>query len=357
MQDIGVYGHIEVKPSHNSFTKIDKVKGIKFHKGFYAPHFLSDTQKMIWKAQGVYIVLYDGVVRSMNDLNEFFKEINRESNNPILFVVQSIEPQVLQSLINTKLVNPQAFNVMFTEFDGFGDRKTEIANDIAALTGAAVFGEGKQGIVGYAKEVIVDEDSTSILDGAADKAVVDELVAITESILEDKELAESERVYYKRRLATLAGGVAVIHVGAPTEVEMKEKKDRIDDAVEAVRASIDRGISIGGCYTLANCVKHLVELKDSKGNYLHVRPGYKLVLSALLEPLRQLLFNSDVYEEFKEVFDKLINKQGYNVISNSFYDLEDYTIYDPTGVLIDSLTNAISVSKSILSIERAVHNK
>ena len=357
MKDIGIYGHIEVKTSHNSFTKIDKVKGIKYHKGFYAPHFLSDTTKMVWKKQGVFIVQYDGIIHSMADINPFFKEINKEGNHPILFIVQSVDPIVLQSLINSKLANPVGFDIMITEFDGFGDRKTEIANDIAAMTGAAVFAKDQPGIVGFAQEVVVDEDTTSILGGAADPQIVDELVTITEEILKDKELPDSERVYYKRRLATLAGGVAVIHVGAPTEVEMKEKKDRIDDAVEAVRASIDRGISIGGCYTLVNCVKHMLELKDHKGKLLAERPGYNLVLNALLEPLRQLLVNSHVDDQFKEIYEELKSGKGYNVISNSFYDLDDYTIYDPTGVLIDSLTNAISVSKSILSIERAVYNK
>jgi chaperonin GroEL len=354
IQDIGIYGHIEVKSSGNTKDRIDKVKGIKYHKGFYAPQFLSDLNKMQWKASKVYIVLFDDTVRTMGDLDPYIKSINGDDqghlvkNNPILFVVNDVEPVVLQTLINNKLMYPANFNIMITEHDGFGDRKTEIMNDIAALTSASRGTAEEFGQIGFAEEVIVDEDTTSILGGLSESGIVDELIHITKTRLEDEDISESDKVYYKRRLATLAGGVAVIHVGAPTEVEMKEKKDRIDDAAEAVKAAIDRGISIGGGYTFVQCA---LELMNNGIN----KPGYGLLLDSLLAPLRQLCKNSDL--EYKEIFTGLQKgDKGYNVVSNRFYPIEDYNVFDPTGVLIDSITNATSVAKSILSIEKAIHN-
>jgi len=353
IQDIGVYGHIEVKSSHKTKNRIDKVKGIKYNKGFYAPQFLSDHVRMEWKASKVYIVLFDDTIRSISDLQPYISIVNGDEhgrlvkNNPILFIVNDIEPVVLQTLINNKIMHPEQFNIMITEHDGFGDRKTEIMNDIAALTSASRSTAEEPGQIGFAEEVIVDEDYTSILGGFAETPIVDQLIEITKTRLAEEDISENDKVYYKRRLATLAGGVAVIYVGAPTEVEMNEKKDRIDDAAEAVKAAIDRGISIGGGYTF---IKTAEELRKS-----HLGEGYSILVNSLLEPFEQLCKNSDINME--EIYPKIRdNELGYNVITNEFYGLDDYTIYDPTGVLIDSLVNAVSVAKSILSIEKAIHN-
>lgn len=353
IQEIGVYGHIEVKSSFNTKDRIDKVKGVKYSKGFYAPQFLSDINKMVWKATKVYIVLFDDTVRTIGDLEPYIKIINGDShgnlvkNNPILFIVNDVEPIVLQTLINNKLMYPEQFNIMITEHDGFGDRKVEIMNDIAALTSASRSTAEEPGQVGFAEEVIVDEDTTSILGGLSEKAIVDELIEITKSRLDESGISDNDKIYYKRRLATLAGGVAVIHVGAPTEVEMREKKDRIDDAAEAVKAAIDRGISIGGGHAFINCVEQLVSNSNKE--------GYTLLLDSLLEPFKQLCKNSDI--EYKNIINTIKKKnKGYNVVTNKFYNLKEYTVYDPTGVLIDSLTNAVSVAKSILSIEKAIYN-
>ena len=308
---------------------------------------------MEWKASKVYIVLFDDTIRSISDLQPYISIVNGDEhgrlvkNNPILFIVNDIEPVVLQTLINNKIMDPEQFNIMITEHDGFGDRKTEIMNDIAALTSASRSTAEEPGQIGFAEEVIVDEDYTSILGGFAETPIVDQLIEITKTRLAEEDISENDKVYYKRRLATLAGGVAVIYVGAPTEVEMNEKKDRIDDAAEAVKAAIDRGISIGGGYTF---IKTAEELRKS-----HLGEGYSILVDSLLEPIEQLCKNSDI--NMKEIYPKIRdNELGYNVITNEFYGLDDYTIYDPTGVLIDSLVNAVSVAKSILSIEKALHN-
>jgi chaperonin GroEL len=348
MKDIGIHGAIEVKESGKTTDKIEKVMGIKVNKGFYAPHFVNDHKKMKWSVPNGYIVLFDDVVRTWNDIAPY---VQRAQGSPVLFMVNEVEPTILQTLINNKMQNPN-FNIMITEHDGFGDRKIEIMNDIAALTGATVASAEQEGDMGFAAEIVVTEDSTSILDGSANEEIVKNLIEDTKYKLSDDceiELDDNEIKYYKRRMATLAGGVAIIHVGGATQVEMKERKDRIDDAVEAVKAAIDRGISIGGGYTLINCSKKYLGAPQ-----LNTAEGKRLVYNSIREPFNQLCVNAGFSSENR--IQGVIDGKGYNVITDTFEDIINYEIYDPTGVLIDSLTNAIAVAKSILSIECSIYN-
>ncbi len=283
MEEIGIYGSIEVKSSNNTKDVIDKVKGIKTSKGFYAPHFVTDRLKMEYRMNDVHIVLIDDTVRSFQ--NDILPYIEEAPGRPILFFVNDIEPTTLQTIINNKVANPQMFNIMFVEHDGFGDRRIEIMNDIAAMTGASVGNAEDFGEMGFAKEVIVDENSTSILGGSIDEDIVNRLVEETQYKLTNDELDEDQKKYYRRRLATLKGGVAVIHVGGITEVEMKEKKDRIDDAVEAVKSAIDRGISVGGGYTFINICNDL----NNENN----KEGEQVIINSLIQPFIQLCNNAD----------------------------------------------------------------
>jgi len=286
----------------------------------------------------------------MKDIMPYIEEANGE---PLLIMVNDVEPTILQTLINSKLSNPSMFNIMIVEHDGFGDRKTEIMNDISAMTGATVCNVDSLGRIGYAEEIIVNDESTSILGGAADDELVQILVQETMYRLNDDELDENDRKYYRRRLATLKGGVAVIHVGGVTEVEMKERKDRIDDAVEAVMSSIDRGISIGGGYTFIQASKHLSK------DVINFDSVTEMLADSLVCPFIQLCVNAELSKKtIQGVYDDIYNDttHGFDVISESMSKLDKYNVYDPTGVLIDSLTNAVAVAKSILSIERIVYN-
>lgn len=357
IKEIGVYGSIEVKSSNAVKDRIDTVKGIKFNKGFYAGQFVNDVHKMQWRhSSGVYIVLFDGTLRTFGDMKPYLSAVNGaehdpnifDKNNPILFVCDAVEPTLLQTLVNTKIMNPSDFNIMIVEHDGFGDRKTEIMTDIAAMTSASIGTVDNLGDIGFATEVIVDEDTTSILGGNHNENIVKALIELTKSKLEDEDADDDDIKYYKRRLATLAGGVSIINVGAATEVEMKEKKDRIDDAVEAVKAAIDRGISIGGGYTFI----HIGSSLDKK----FTDPISQILINALLEPFVQLCKNADVNPEEKITNMVDNDKVGYDVINDEFLPLDEYKVYDPTGVLIDALMNSVAVAKSILSIERAIYN-
>jgi chaperonin GroEL len=346
MQDIGIYGSIEVKSSNNTKDIIDKVKGIKTSKGFYAPHFVTDRLKMEYRMNDVHIVLIDDTVRSFQ--NDILPYIEEAPGKPILFFVNDIEPTTLQTIINNKVANPQMFNIMFVEHDGFGDRRIEIMNDIAAMTGASVGTAEDFGDMGFAKEVIVNEDSTSILGGTIEESIVNRLVEETQYKLTNDDLDEDQRKYYRRRLATLKGGVAVIHVGGITEVEMKEKKDRIDDAVEAVKSAIDRGISVGGGHTFISICNSLNNMENKEGE--------QIIINSLIQPFIQLCNNAD--SNSNELLTKLIlnSDMGYNVINNELIPLDEYNVYDPTGVLIDALSNAVAVAKSILSVECSLYN-
>ena len=351
MKDIGVYGAIEVKKSNNSKDRIDKVKGIKFNKGFYAPQFVNDLVKMQWRARGVHVVLYDDTIRTMSDIKPYIEEVG---NDPILFIVNDVEPTVLQTIINNRLMNPTAFNIMIVEHDGFGDRKTEIMNDIAAMTSADICTSDYTGIIGYVDEVVVDADSCSMLGGHMNTDVVNELIDITKGLLANEDLDDSERLYYKRRLATLAGGVAVIHVGGTTEVEMSEKKDRIDDAVEAVKAAINRGVVIGGGYQMLKMQNWLRYVE-----FEHVmREGYNIVVESLSTPFEQLCVNAgrNPAEISKQLImdERAMNNVGYDAITDTIVPLDEYKVYDPASVLIDAISNAVAVAKSILSIERVI---
>jgi chaperonin GroEL len=274
--------------------------------------------------------------------------INELNGEPILFLVNDIEPTTLQTIINNKIANPSLFNIMFVEHDGFGDRRIEIMNDIAAMTGATVGDCKNLGDIGYAEEVIVDEESTSILGGNIEEDIVNRLVEETQYKLSNDELDQDERRYYRRRLATLKGGVAIIHVGGMTEVEMKEKKDRIDDAVEAVKSAIDRGISIGGGHTFIYIANKLSNDDNNEGE--------NILFGSLIQPFIQLCKNGDVDYDLR--LKQLISNPslGYDVINDELTPLNEYKVYDSTGVLIDSLSNAVAVAKSILSVECSLYN-
>jgi chaperonin GroEL len=293
-----------------------------------------------------HIVFIDDTVRIFQiDILPYIVEA---PGKPILFFVNDIEPTTLQTIINNKVANPQMFNIMFVEHDGFGDRRIEIMNDIAAMTGASVGTAEDFGDMGFAKEVIVNEDSTSILGGTIEESIVNRLVEETQYKLTNDDLDEDQRKYYRRRLATLKGGVAVIHVGGITEVEMKEKKDRIDDAVEAVKSAIDRGISVGGGHTFISICNSLNNMENKEGE--------QIIINSLIQPFIQLCNNAD--SNSNELLTKLIlnSDMGYNVINNELIPLDEYNVYDPTGVLIDALSNAVAVAKSILSVECSLYN-
>ena len=351
IESISLHGAIEVKKSQSPKTRTEQVMGVKLAKGFYAPQFCTDQTKMTYHGEsGVGILIFDERINSINDILPFINVVKQE---PLLILANDIDDQALNNLIRIQVASD--LKIMLVENDGFGDRRVEIINDIAALTGAAVIDRDNRDTLladpdetlGLAREVFVNINSCSIIDGNADKELVAELVKDTKYQLTKEDNDPNSIKYYRRRLATLTGGVAVIHVGGTTEVEMKELKDRIDDAVEATRAAIQKGVSVGGGYTLRRCWETIQLTNPEKPE--------AVASDALMAIVAQLAENSD--EDINNMVAMIQKDTPIDLKLDKPIDISNYRVYDPTSVLIDAITNAVAVSKSILSVKNVVFNE
>ena len=261
-----------------------------------------------------------------------------------------------------KWLDVSAYPICFVENDGFGDRKQILMNDLAALTSSMIVEpttEFNSKNLGFAKEIKIDQYHTRVTpdEETIDRELVD---AIVEEILyildqddnnDELELSNRERRFHQKRLANLTGGVAVIHAGGRTELEMKELKDRLDDAVLAVSSAIKLGVNIGGGYTFINCQNKLSKNNNKK--------GYNLILNSLEVPFKQLLINADLMNEYDKFKDALLKNKAIDLRDGKIYSLtgDSYTVYDPTSVLIDSVSNAVAVSKSLLSVKNLIYEE
>lgn len=352
VQDIGLYGNIEVKESQYSETRVDKTQGMKLHKGWIENFMVNDTREMTFKADNCHILIIDDVIQSMSDIDKYIQVC---AGRPLLVFCNDITDMTLKQV--EKMIQAVGPKVCFVPNDGHGDRKILLMNDLAALTSAYVIGAKdpfKPDNLGFAGQVKVDELYTSILEGKSDTDLIEQLIEEIKEILADDENSDEtlitnvDRKFHKKRLANLTGGVAVIHVGGKTHMEMKELKDRFDDAVLAVESAIKQGINIGGGSTYIACQKALNgSFKPELGR------GYKLVLDALDSPFKQLLINADLFNQFEFYKTQLTKNYALDLRDNKLYKIKDakYTVYDPSSVLIDALTNASTVSKSLLSIK------
>lgn len=357
VEDIGLYGNIEVKESQYSETRVDKTQGMKLHKGWIENFMVNDTREMSFKADNCHILIIDDVIQSMTDIDKYIQAV---AGKPLVVFCNEISDMTLKQIEKmNQAIGPKT---CFVTNDGHGDRKMLLMNDLAALTSAYVIGAKdpfKLDNLGFASQVKVDELYTSILGGKADNEMVQQLIEEIIEILSDDENADEtiitpvDRKFHKKRLANLTGGVAVIHVGGKTQMEMKELKDRFDDAVLAVESAIKQGINIGGGSTYICCQKDLNRsFKPELGR------GYKLVLDALDSPFKQLLINADLFNQFEFYKNQLTKNYALDLRDNKLYKIKDakYTVYDPSSVLIDALVNASTVSKSLLSIKDILYD-
>lgn len=358
VEDLGFYGDIQVKESIFTQTHVDKTQGMKLHKGWYEAFMCNDTAQMKFVAKEVHILIFDEVIRSLNDFLPYLEYLK---GKPLLVFCESISDVTLRQL--KTFIETSGVPLCFVEHDGFKDRKELIMNDLAIVTGGFIV-DNKDGFdpgcLGFAEEVIVEELYTSILGGRAAKNELNNLVKDIDDRLkldEDKNytvMSNRERKFQLRRRANLAGGIAVIHVGGATEMEMKELKDRYEDAVLAVTSAIKQGASIGGGYTYLNCQRALRNKNKHK--------AYQLVLDALEAPFKQLLINSDLINQYDEYKGNILKGKAFDLRTGNFYNvkksskLDSYKVYDASSVLIDSISNAIAVSKSLLSVKEIIYN-
>src|SRR5919202_1189696 len=331
MQKVGKDGVITVEESKTMVTELQTVDGMQFDRGYLSPYFISDPDRMEAVLEDPYILIHEKKISNMKDLLPVLEQIAR-SGKPLVVIAEEVEGEALATLVVNKLRG--TLNACAVKAPGFGDRRKAMLEDIATLTGGSMIAEDlgikleKLGLedLGRAKRVTVDKDNTTIVDGNGKKSDIEARVKQIRAQIEET-TSDYDREKLQERLAKLVGGVAVIHVGAATETEMKEKKARVEDALHATRAAVEEGIVPGGGVGLVRCVNALAGLKLDGDEAV----GATIVRRALEEPIRQLAYNagaegSIVVQKVKEG----AGAYGYNVATDTYEDLMSAGVVDPT---------------------------
>ena len=357
MEKVGNDGVITVEESRTTDTYLDVVEGMQFDKGYLSPYMATDNEKMVAEFDDPYILLTDKKISNIQDLLPLLEQIVQESR-PLLIIADDVDGEALTTLILNKLRG--TFNVVAVKAPGYGDRRKAMLEDIAILTGSTVISEDLNmdlketeiSMLGSAKKVKVDKDNTTIVEGKGDKNALEERVSLIRQQIEAEESTyETEKL--QERVAKLAGGVAVINVGAATETEMQEKKYRIEDALSATRAAVEEGIVAGGGVVLIGAIEKVASLKESlEGDE---KTGAAIIEKALEAPLRQIVENagmdgSVIVQTVKESE----KDQGYDAYNDKYVNMFEAGIVEPTKVTRSALQNAVSVSGMILTTEAAV---
>ncbi|CDZ75447.1 60 kDa chaperonin [Peptoniphilus sp. ING2-D1G] len=359
MEKVGKDGVITVEESKSMGTSLDVVEGMQFDRGYLSPYMVTDSEKMLADLENPYILLTDKKITNIQDLLPLLEQVLKESR-PLLIVAEDIEGEALATLVLNKLRG--TINVVAVKAPGYGDRRKEMLEDIAILTGAKVVSsdlgqelkDADVSVLGRAAKVKVEKDLTVIVDGAGEKSALEARVNQIRNQYENSD-SEFDKEKLQERLAKLGGGVAVIQVGAATEVELKERKLRIEDALSATRAAVEEGIVPGGGTVLIDCIDKIKELsEESEGDE---KTGINIILRALEEPVRQIAINagvegSVVAEEVK----RLEKGIGFDAMSGDYVNMIEAGIVDPTKVTRSALQNASSVASMILTTEAAVAN-
>ncbi|WP_341662255.1 chaperonin GroEL [Blattabacterium cuenoti] len=355
-EKVGKEGVITVEEAKGTDTSVDVVEGMQFDRGYQSPYFVTNTEKMITEFDQPQILLSDKKIAAMKDLLPILEPV-AQSGKPLLIISEEVEGEALATLVVNKIRG--TLKVAAIKAPGFGDRRKAMLEDIAILTGGTVISEEtgskledvKLHMLGKAERVIIDKDNTTIVNGGGSKkdirARVDQIKAQIESTTSDY---DKEKL--QERLAKLAGGVAVLYVGAASEVEMKEKKDRVDDALNATRAAVEEGIVAGGGVALVRAIK---SLENKTGDNVDQDTGIQIVRRSLEEPLRQIVANAG--GEGSVVVAKVAEGKGdfgYDAKIGEYKNMIVEGIIDPTKVARVALENAASVSGMLLTTECVV---
>jgi len=360
MDKVGKDGVITVEEAKSLETTLETVDGMQFDRGYLSPYFITDPEKMECTIEDAYILVYDKKISTMKDLLPVLEKV-AQSGRPLLIVAEDVEGEALATLVVNKLRG--TLKVCAVKAPGFGDRRKEMLRDIAILTGGQVISE-ELGLklenttlndLGRAKRVIVDKDNTTLVDGKGKDDQIEGRKSEIKAQIE-KSTSDYDKEKLQERLAKLAGGVAVLNVGAATETEMKEKKARVEDALHATRAAVEEGIVPGGGVALLWCQK---SLDKTKGHDDDEKTGIEIVRRALEEPIRIIAQNAGaegaiVVGKVKESKDKTY---GYNAQTDKFEDLVAAGVIDPTKVTRTALQNAASIASLLLTTECVVVEK
>ena len=355
MEKVGKDGVITVEESKGTATTLDVVEGMEFDRGYVSPYFVTNPDSMEVELENPYILLHEKKISSVQDLLPLLERVAR-SGRPLLIVAEDLEGEALATLVVNKLRG--TFNAAAVKAPGFGDRRKAMMEDIAILTGGTFLSEDlgiklenvELTMLGQANRVKIAKEKTTIVEGKGEKKNIDARVGQIKRQIEETE-SDYDREKLQERLAKLAGGVAVVKVGAATETEPKEKKHRIEDALAATRAAVEEGIVAGGGATLVNIIKALDTL-TTDGD---AKVGVNIVRRALEEPLRQIAFNAGL--EGSVVVERVRNGKpgvGLNAMTGEYVELVKSGIVDPVKVTRSALQNAASVASMVLTTEALI---
>ncbi len=359
MRKVKTEGVITVDEAKGTETTVDIVEGMQFDRGYISPYFVTNTEKMECEMESPYMLLYDKKISSLKDMLPIL-EATAQSGRPLLIIAEDVDSEALATLVVNRLRG--SLKVCAVKAPGFGDRRKEMLEDIATLTGGVVISEEKGmkleaatiDMLGRTEKVTVNKENTTIVNGAGSSEAIAARVAQIKAQIEATK-SDYDREKLQERLAKLAGGVAVLHIGAPSEVEMKEKKDRVDDALHATRAAIAEGIVPGGGVAY---IRATAALADVKGANDDETTGILIVKRAIEEPLRQIVFNAG--EEGSVIVQKVKEGKGaygYNARTGQFEDLLAAGVIDPAKVTRVALENAASIAGMFLTTECVIADK
>ena len=359
MQKVKKEGVITVDEAKGTETNIEVVEGMQFDRGFISPYFITDTEKMECVYDNPFILLYDKKISNLKDILPIL-EGTAQSGRGLLIIAEDVDQDALAGLVVNRLRG--SLKVCAVKAPGFGDRRKEMLEDIAILTGGTVISEDKgmslatatMQDLGHANNITVNKENTTIVNRDTNKELLDASVAQIKAQIEQTK-SDYDREKLQERLAKLAGGVAVLHVGAPSEVEMKEKKDRVDDALSATRAAIAEGIVPGGGVAYIRCLDRLANLKGANDDE---QTGIAIVERAIEEPLRQIASNAGV--EGAVVVQKVREASGdfgYNARTDTYEHLMAAGVIDPAKVTRVALENAASIAGMFLTTECVIAQK
>lgn len=355
-EKVGKEGVITVEEAKGTETFVDVVEGMQFDRGYLSPYFVTDSEKMQVELDAPYILLYDKKVSSLKELLPILEPV-AQSGKPLLIIAEDVDGEALSTLVVNKLRG--ALKIAAVKAPGFGDRRKAMLEDIAILTGGVVISE-EQGytlenttleMLGTCKRVSIDKDNTTVVSGAGEVSMIKNRVNQIKAQMETT-TSDYDREKLQERLAKLAGGVAVLYVGAASEVEMKEKKDRVDDALHATRAAVEEGIVAGGGVALLRAKDSLANIQPASADE---ETGIQIVARAIESPLRTIVENAGL--EGSVVVAKVLEETGnfgYNAKSNEYVDMLIAGVIDPKKVTRVALENAASVAGMILTTECAL---
>ena len=359
MKTVKKEGVITVEEAKGTDTTVDVVEGMQFDRGYISPYFVNNAEKMTCEMDSPAILIYDKKISNLQDLLPVLEPVAK-SGRPLLIIAEDVDSQALATLVLNSLRG--SLKICAVKAPGFGDRRKEMLQDIAILTGGVVISEevglklenATPEMLGRADKVTIDKEKTTIVDGAGDKEAIAQRVATIKTQIE-KTTSDYDREKLQERLAKLAGGVAVLHVGAPSEVEMKEKKDRVDDALCATRAAMAEGIVPGGGVAYIRAIPAVEALKGDNDDETI---GIEIIKRAIEEPLRQIVANAG--KEGAVVVQKVKDGEGdfgYNARTDTYENFHAAGVIDPAKVTRVALENAASIAGMFLTTECVIADK